>query len=537
MKTRTNRSFSSATSTLLAACALTAAPALGQVYQEVDLTPFAVGGGANPPTYLEAVAPTADGGYIAVGREGMTIIHLARYSSAGVVLWSEYLPTGFFAEATSINQLTFGAMPTYVVAGEIADALPFGTWTMVIDGGGIVVCPMREINGVGPLAPAGRSPVAAKGLADSSWVVTGRVQMAAGGLVLGRLTRFAPGCGPILWSMQYTITGGTAGLTGACEITDVVEEPTTLLAVGTADLFGGGAVPFLLRVATATGAVVAAEIYAPGDPGMNIRGDGIALSYGPTGAIDGRVFDGRSTPVAGGAAAPRSNYVVKVGPGLGLGVLWAETFPEFEPCHACVRAFGSSTLLAGTLNMPGVPQADIWGELVGSGGGVPIWGWNYGHGVERGNGVAITSAAPGSPVGPIIVGADGITPSGYLVKSAIVGGSSGGCEVPAPPPFPGGGYWPATFAATPLQYYRYVGGGLLPEFLPTMNACLPPCCNVDYDNDGNVGTDFDIEAFFACLAGNCCATCPPNSDFNCDGDMGTDADIDAFFRVLAGGPC
>ena len=48
----------------------------------------------------------------------------------------------------------------------------------------------------------------------------------------------------------------------------------------------------------------------------------------------------------------------------------------------------------------------------------------------------------------------------------------------------------------------------------------------------------DIESFFACLAG----TCPPppcnsTADFNGDGDIGTDADIEAFFSVLGGGPC
>jgi hypothetical protein len=62
-------------------------------------------------------------------------------------------------------------------------------------------------------------------------------------------------------------------------------------------------------------------------------------------------------------------------------------------------------------------------------------------------------------------------------------------------------------------------------------------CSADYNSDGDTGTDADIEAFFACLAGSCCATCPPNADFNLDGDVGTDADIESFFRVLAGGAC
>jgi hypothetical protein len=72
---------------------------------------------------------------------------------------------------------------------------------------------------------------------------------------------------------------------------------------------------------------------------------------------------------------------------------------------------------------------------------------------------------------------------------------------------------------------------------PASGCGLPPCCRTDFNGDGAVGTDADIEAFFACLSGNCCPTCPPNADYNCDGGVGTDADIDSFFRVLSGGAC
>jgi hypothetical protein len=67
-------------------------------------------------------------------------------------------------------------------------------------------------------------------------------------------------------------------------------------------------------------------------------------------------------------------------------------------------------------------------------------------------------------------------------------------------------------------------------------AACTPGCNPDFDGDGDTGTDADIEAFFACLGGNCCGTCG-SADFNGDGDVGTDADIESFFRVLAGGAC
>ncbi len=62
------------------------------------------------------------------------------------------------------------------------------------------------------------------------------------------------------------------------------------------------------------------------------------------------------------------------------------------------------------------------------------------------------------------------------------------------------------------------------------------CGSADFDGDGDTGTDADIEAFFSCLAGSCCATCG-TADFDGDGDTGTDFDIEAFFRVLAGGTC
>ena len=62
--------------------------------------------------------------------------------------------------------------------------------------------------------------------------------------------------------------------------------------------------------------------------------------------------------------------------------------------------------------------------------------------------------------------------------------------------------------------------------------------SIDFDGDGDEGTDADIEAFFVVLAGGVCPTGTCGSiDFDGDGDEGTDADIEAFFRKLAGGGC
>jgi len=65
---------------------------------------------------------------------------------------------------------------------------------------------------------------------------------------------------------------------------------------------------------------------------------------------------------------------------------------------------------------------------------------------------------------------------------------------------------------------------------------LGNCGSADFNHDGSSGTDADIEAFFRCLAGDCCPLCD-SADFNYDGDAATDADLEAFFRVLAGGSC
>jgi hypothetical protein len=80
------------------------------------------------------------------------------------------------------------------------------------------------------------------------------------------------------------------------------------------------------------------------------------------------------------------------------------------------------------------------------------------------------------------------------------------------------------------------GDSVYAMIIDDVSMTLQPCGSADFNGDGDIGTDQDIEAFFACLAGNCCPTCG-STDFNGDGDIATDADIEAFFRVLAGGTC
>jgi probable HAF family extracellular repeat protein len=81
-----------------------------------------------------------------------------------------------------------------------------------------------------------------------------------------------------------------------------------------------------------------------------------------------------------------------------------------------------------------------------------------------------------------------------------------------------------------------VGNGYLHDQARAWLVSLPRCGSADFNHDGDTATDADIEDFFRCIAGDCCATCG-SADFDGNGDSGSDADIQAFFRVLAGGSC
>jgi hypothetical protein len=105
------------------------------------------------------------------------------------------------------------------------------------------------------------------------------------------------------------------------------------------------------------------------------------------------------------------------------------------------------------------------------------------------------------------------------------------------------GHYQSLMALGNSVYGCFAGrGSVTNSIIDTTNLIVPfvfstvACGSADFNGDGDTGTDADIEAFFACLGGTCCAACG-SADFNGDGDVGTDADIEAFFRVLAGGSC
>ena len=99
------------------------------------------------------------------------------------------------------------------------------------------------------------------------------------------------------------------------------------------------------------------------------------------------------------------------------------------------------------------------------------------------------------------------------------------------------------FQAQAGETYIVRVGSLLAFGFPTIEAgsiIVNPqrCGSVDFDGDGDEGTDADIEAFFSAIGGGPCPTGTCGSiDFDGDGDEGTDQDIESFFRRLSGGPC
>lgn len=93
-------------------------------------------------------------------------------------------------------------------------------------------------------------------------------------------------------------------------------------------------------------------------------------------------------------------------------------------------------------------------------------------------------------------------------------------------------YGPPTVGSAAPGYWTHDQGvwTLTPGAAPfgaqiiTNSSCAP-----DFDCDGDVGTDRDIEAFFACLAGTC-----PQPPCDSEAPEGEYPDIESFFRALAG---
>jgi hypothetical protein len=180
--------------------------------------------------------------------------------------------------------------------------------------------------------------------------------------------------------------------------------------------------------------------------------------------------------------------------------------------------------------VPGNPDANLIAEInVSTGAAVnvfritdvrPTFTVNFGDMDIAGNGNLLVVSSDESNIGEF-------TPEGAFVQEhALPTGVSSLCGI--------------AFDVERCEVWVGSTSGTVWRLLiPAGNSlCGPVCGSADFDCDGDVGTDADIEGFFACLGGTCPAPpCTNSADFDADGDVGTDADIEAFFRVLGGGDC
>jgi hypothetical protein len=180
------------------------------------------------------------------------------------------------------------------------------------------------------------------------------------------------------------------------------------------------------------------------------------------------------------------------------------------PASGIARWDGKSWSALGTGMSNTTGSSSVNSLAVMPNGDLIAGGWFDTAGGLSANGIARWDGAAWSPLGAGLTGGQFYT----IVKSLLI--------------LPNGDIVAAgSFASA---------GGLPAANIARWTTSCNQFCNADFNHDGDIATDADIEAFFACIAGNCCPTCG-SPDFNGDGDIATDADIEAFFRVLAGGPC
>ncbi len=271
------------------------------------------------------------------------------------------------------------------------------------------------------------------------------------------------------------------------------------------------------------------RLYAGTSSGLySFDGDAWAVEWsgGPVSSIAAwseggqpRVYVGANGPSGPGVYAVRDGILLRVGEGLAI-----------SPSVLYVHDDGDgATLYAGAANLPGGIRRYNGSSWEGLGTGL----------VMTGTSLALASFDDGS--GPALYAAGDIFSAGGRSTPGLCRWRNGAWSTVTPWVLNGTG--PYTLGGASLAVVRdrlYIGGafvnigGIQADGLAYIEAC-PRACAQDYDGDGDTGTDADIEAFFRCLSGDCCARCP--ADFDGDGNGGTDGDIEAFFRVLAGGNC
>jgi hypothetical protein len=293
---------------------------------------------------------------------------------------------------------------------------------------------------------------------------------------------------------MFTSAGGTDAFAIASW------DGTNWSALGTGTELDGGDSGFVFAITTMpNGDVVAGGAFA-------IAG---GIQTGPIARWDGVAWSALGTGVTG-ASGPGAVYAVAVLPNGDLIAGGEFAQAGDAPASNIARWNGTSWSALGDGISAGPSDASVNALLVMPNGDLIVGGWFTSAGGVNANGIARWDGSSWSALGEGVTGGSVFTivhslallPNGDLVASG-------------------------RFASA---------GGVPAQNIARWTTACGAYCDADFNHDGDSGTDADIEAFFACIAGNCCPTCG-SADFNGDGDVATDADIESFFRVLAGGTC
>ena len=344
---------------------------------------------------------------------------------------------------------------------------------------------------------------------------------------------YRPGAG-----LLVSFDGGAIGVAGSVRVFDIDTQLNPILlhaapaglsprgAAGPSWDYGFGGLGFDYDAnASIDGPVVAVLDFA-GYPG-SIQQKG-PFGYRPTSiGFTTQVYDGTSVNGSSQAIAPVLNVLGSNGVAVSS-TLWRDIDIDRDTGFVAARSDGN--LVLGVRNsINGLSDLRVFQQ--GTPAGI------------NGQNVQILSGFPGGDI--VVYNVRPNTGAGQALEPLIKAKDLAGNDVPLTLRNPDGST--ATFP-TGVSHYdfswdaangRLAVSDFLNRAVYIFATEIPSGCDsVDFDGDGDEGTDADIEAFFAVIGGGVCPTGTCNDiDFDNDGDEGTDADIEAFFRVIGGGPC
>jgi probable HAF family extracellular repeat protein len=391
------------------------------------------------------------------------------------------------------------AQPSFTPLGDLPGGAVESFAYGLSGDGQLVVGRSRTAAGIEPFRWTRATGMVSLGTLDPASFSIGRAVSPAGDVIVG-----ASGTSAVRWSGGATTPSPLPGNGGALFGTANALTPDTTVTVGRSGTSGVGPEAFRW---TSAGVELLRDL-----PG------GVFDSAATGVSIDGTIIAGYGRSASGREAARWVNGVIQ-----GLGDLPGGFFESFAEAIS-----GDGVVVVGQSNSAQGWQAFRWSPTTGMQGMGDLPG-----GIFSSHALAITP--------------DGATIVGYAFDSAgrqaFVWTQAGGMTSVRARLTALGVAIPSGWRledATAVSHDGLVIAGFGVNPAGQTEAWIadlrPVCGSADFNGDGDTGTDQDIEAFFACLGGTCCAMCG-TSDFNNDADFGTDQDIEAFFRVLAGAPC